>query len=102
MLIATPKPRVVKLVLTKSGEGDFSVGGSARKAIHYEIKVEIGGVVGVVAPLIGKAPPDIQIWTTGGLAPTFVREQGPLYPEGPVMTIQLASPVWPESAKSGY
>jgi hypothetical protein len=101
MLVATPKPRLVKLVIAKSGEDDFSLGGSARKAIHYEIKIDLGGVAGVVAPLIGKAPPNIQIWTVGGQAPVLVREQGPLYPDGPMMTIQLTSPVWPESPKSG-
>ena len=95
MLVATPKPRVVKLVISKSGEDNFSLGGSPGKAVHYEIKIELGGVAGVVAPMIGKAPPNIQIWTVGGQAPTFVREQGPIYPEGPMMTIQLISPVWP-------
>jgi len=101
MLVFAPKPRVVKLVISKSGEGDFSLGGTARKAIHYEIKIDLGGVAGVIAPLIGKAPPNIQIWTVGGQAPVFAREQGPLYPDGPVMTIQLASPVWPESLQVG-
>jgi hypothetical protein len=96
MLVLTPKPRVVKLVFTQRGEEEFSLGGSPRKAIHYEIKIELGGVAGVIAPMIGKAPPDIQVWTVGGQAPTFVREQGPTYPDGPMMTIQLASPVWPE------
>jgi hypothetical protein len=99
MLVATPKPRVVKLVFSKRGEENFSVGGSPRKAIHYEIKIDLGGVAGVVAPLIGKEPPNIQIWTVGGKAATFIREQGPIYPDGPMMTIQLASPVWPESPK---
>jgi hypothetical protein len=74
------------------GEDNSYVAGSSRKAIHYNIKIELGGVAGVVAPLIGKAPPDIQIWTIGGPATSFAREQGPLYPEGPMMTIQLASP----------
>ena len=101
MLVATPKPRVVKLVFSKLCEEDFSIGGSPRKAIHYEIKIDLGGVAGVVAPLIGKEPPNIQIWTVGGEVPTFIREQGPLYPDGPMMTIQLASPVWPEQPKSG-
>jgi hypothetical protein len=101
MLVFAPKPRVVKLVISKSGEGDFSLSGTARKAIHYEIKIDLGGVAGVVAPVIGKAPPDIQIWTVGEQAPVFVREQGPLYADGPMMTIQLASPVWPESPKAG-
>lgn len=102
MLVAMPKPRVVKLVFTKIGDEESSLGGSALKAVHYEIKIELGGVAGVVAPLIGKTPPNIQIWTVGGQAPVFVKEQGPLYPDGPMMTIQLASPSWPESSKAGY
>ena len=53
-------------------------------------------LAGFVAPLIGKAPPNIEIWTVTGQAPTFVREQGPIYPDGPVMTIQLVSPTWPD------
>jgi hypothetical protein len=102
MIVATPKPRLVKLAISSAGEDTCSVVGVPRKAIHYEIKIELGGVAGVVAPLVGKAPPNIQIWAIGGDAPTFVKEQGPIYPEGPLMTIQLASPVWPRSPKSGY
>jgi hypothetical protein len=102
LLVATPKPRLVKLAISSRGEEPFSVVGSPRKAIHYEIKIELGGVAGVVAPLIGKEPPDIQLWISSGQAPTFVREQGQTYPEGPMMTIQLASPVWPDSPKPGY
>jgi hypothetical protein len=101
MIVATPKPRLVKLAISPDGEDTCSVVGSPHKAIHYEIKIELGGVAGVVAPLVGKAPPNIQIWAIGGNAPTFVRELGPLYSEGPMMTIQLASPAWHESAKPG-
>jgi hypothetical protein len=101
MLVAAPKPRLVKLVISSRGEDSFSLGSSSHKATHYEIKIELGGVAGIVAPVIGKAPPNIQIWIVGGDAATFVREQGPLYPEGPVTTIQLTSPVWPDSPKSG-
>ena len=100
MLVATPKPRIVKLVISSRGEEPFSVVGSSRQAIHYEIKIDLGGVAGVVAPVIGKQPPNLQAWIIGGQAPTLLREQGPIYPEGPVMTIELASPVWPDSAKS--
>jgi hypothetical protein len=94
MVIARPKPRLVKLVITNVGEDRCFVGGSARKAIHYEIKIDLGGIAGVVAPIIGKEPPHIQLWTIGGAATVFARERGPLYPEGPMMTIQLASPNW--------
>jgi hypothetical protein len=40
MVVATPKPRLVKLVITSQGEDSFSTGGSSRKAIHYVVKVE--------------------------------------------------------------
>lgn len=101
MLVATPKLRVVKLVISPHGEEPFSVGGSPRQGIHYEIKIDLGGVAGVVAPLIGKEPPNIQMWIVGGQAPTFIREQGPIYPDGPITTIELASPEWPDSAAQG-
>lgn len=100
ILVATPKPRLVKLLVTRAGEDTFLIADSTRKALHYEIKIEIGGLAGLVAPLIGKAPPNIQIWLVGGEAPTFLREQGPLFEGGPIMTIQLASPVWGDSAKA--
>ena len=99
LLSATPKPRVVKLDIASVGEENFSIVGSPRKAIHNEIKIELGGIAGVVAPMIGKEPPNIELWFLGGQAPVFLREQGPIYPEGPMMTIQLVSPEWPDSAK---
>jgi hypothetical protein len=101
IVVATPKPRLVKLMISSVGEDPISVVGSSRKALHYEIKIDIGGIAGLVAPLVGKAPPNIEIWILGGPAPTFLREQGPIYPEGPVMTIQLASPAWPDAQKAG-
>ena len=101
MVVAAPNPLVAKLVIAKIGEDNYSLVGTARKAVHYEIKIVLGGVAGFVAPLIGKAPPNIEIWTVTGQAPTFVREQGPIYPDGPVMTIQLISPTWSDSSKSG-
>jgi hypothetical protein len=64
--------------------------------MRFRLKIEIGGVAGVIAPLIGKAPPEIYIWIAGGEAPAFVREEGPLYESGPIWVIQLSSPVWPD------
>jgi hypothetical protein len=101
MLVLTPKPRVVKLIISPQSEEPFSVVGSTHKAMHYEIKIQIGGIAGLVAPMVGKAPPNIQIWVVGGQAPVFVREKGPIYAEGPVMTIEQTSPVWPDSSKQG-
>ena len=98
MLVATPKLRLVKLVISPRGEEPFSLSGSSRKALRFEIRIELGGVAGVVAPLIGKEPPTIQIWIAEGPAPGFVREEGPFFEGGPIWTIELASPVWPDSS----
>ena len=99
MVVLTPKPRVVKLVVSKLHDDNISVVGVPRKATHYEIKIDLGGVIGVIAPLVGKAPPNIQAWVIGGNPPTFARDVAPLYSEGPLMTLQLASPTWPEETK---
>lgn len=93
MVVAAPKPRLVKLAISPRGEEPFSILGSPRRAMRFEIRFELGGVAGVVAPLIGKQPPNIQIWIVEGPAPGFVKEQGPGYEGGPIWTIELASPV---------
>jgi hypothetical protein len=95
---ATPKPRLVKLEITPAGEDSFSIGGSARKATHYVVKVELGGVAGVIAPIIGKQPLDSHVWILGGEAPAFVKSEAPLFEGGPLWRIELLSPVWPKAA----
>lgn len=95
LVAATPKPRLVKLAITPQGEEPFSIGGSRHRATHYVVRVEIGGVAGLVAPLLGKQPPDTHVWILGGEAPAFVKSEGPLYLGGPIWRIELASPVWP-------
>jgi len=95
MLAATPKPRLVKLAITSQGEEPFSVAGSGRKATHFVVKIERGGAAGIVAPIIGKQPPDIHVWILEGEAPAFVKSEGPLFFGGPIWRIELASPVWP-------
>ncbi len=95
MVAAGPKPRVVSLLVSPAGEDSFTIGGSARKATHYVVKVKIGGIAGIVAPLIGKQPPDSHVWILPGDAPAFVKSEGPLAPDGPVWRIELASPTYP-------
>ena len=88
MLAATPKPRMVKLAITSQGEEPFSISGSSRKATHYVVKVEIGGAAGLIAPLLGKQPPDTHVWILGGEAPAFVKSEGPLFVGGPIWRIR--------------
>jgi hypothetical protein len=97
---ATPKPRLVKLKVTAAGADPFSVAGSGRRATHYVIKVDIGGIAGLVAPLVGKEPPDSHVWILEGEAPAFVRSEAPLFMGGPLVRTDLTSPVWPDQRRS--
>jgi len=94
MVAAAPKPRLVKLLISPEGEESVSAGGSSHKATRYVLKVDIGGVAGVVAPLVGKQPQDTHIWILGGDAPSFAKPEGPMYGSGPIWRIELTSPDW--------
>jgi hypothetical protein len=100
MVVAAPKPRVVKLSVSAQGKDPFTVAGSRREALHYVIKVEIGGLAGLMAPLLGKQPPDAHVWIIGGEAPTFVKSETLSFLGGPVWRTELASPVWPKSEEA--
>ena len=88
----TEKPRLIKVSVKPAGELDFSIGGTPRKATHFVLHVELGGVAGVIAPIIGKQPPDSHIWILGGSSPAFIREEGQLYEGGPIWRIEQISP----------
>ncbi len=100
-IAATPKPRLVKLAITPEGEETFWAAGTPHRATRYDVKVELGGLAGVIAPLLGKQPQDAHVWILGGRAPAFVRMEGPLYQGGPLWRIELTSPVWHQSERSG-
>jgi hypothetical protein len=95
MVVATPKPRLVKLALSSVGDETFTTGNLARKATHYVVKIEIGGMAGLVAPLLGKQPQDTHVWILGGEAPAFVKSEGPMFLGGPLWRIEQVSPVFP-------
>ncbi len=92
---ATPKPQLVKLAISEVGQEPLTTGGTVRKAMHYVLKVDIGGIKGLMAPLVGKQPADSHVWILGGGAPAFVKSEQALYANGPVWRIELVSPVWP-------
>ena len=93
-IVTTPKPRLVKLAIHREGQVNFRVAGSRHPATHFRIHIEIGGIEGVVAPVIGKEPPDYGAWISAGEAPTFLKMRGILYEGGPIWTLQLTSPEW--------
>jgi hypothetical protein len=99
MVAATPKPRLVKVVISPEGEDSFIVGGNTHKATRYVLKPELGGITGFIAPIIGKQPPDALIWILRGDAPAFLKSESTFYVGGPVWRIELTSPAWPAPGK---
>jgi hypothetical protein len=91
---ATSKPRLVKLSIEPEGEETFWAAGEQHKATRFDVKVELGGVGGVVARIVGKEPKDTYVWILEGKAPAFVRMEGQFYEGGPIWRIELTSPIW--------
>jgi hypothetical protein len=86
------KPRLIHLSIRPMGTLPFRVGAFHRKATDFVLHVELGGIAGVVAPVIGKQPADYHIWLQNGVPPAFVREEGPLYEGGPIWRMEQTSP----------
>ena len=96
---ATPKPRVITLQIKRGPDATFTTAGVRRTATHFVLEPHIGGVAGVVAPLVGKQPPDAHVSILGGDAPAFVRSESPLFNGGPMVRIELVSPAWPSASQ---
>jgi hypothetical protein len=95
-LALTPKARLVKLKIIAMGSDGFSIAGSPRTAAHFVVQVDLGGVAGIIAPLVGKQPTDSHVWILEGEAPAFVRSEAFLAVGGPVWRTDLESPTWPK------
>jgi hypothetical protein len=91
----TDKPRLIHVSIKPAGEVPFTIAGTKRKAVDFVLHIELGGITGVIAPLIGKQPPDYHIWILPGTSPAFIREKGPLYEGGPIWRIEQVSPEFP-------
>jgi hypothetical protein len=96
MLAPASKPRLVKVTATSTGEIPVTTGSLRRSAIDYQLKIDIGGLSKIVAPLIGKAPADMHIWIIPGEAPAFIRQQGQFFVGGPIWTVEQTIPTLPK------
>jgi hypothetical protein len=88
-----PKPRLVSLEIAPSGSKRVMIGSHAETAVRFSLKPKLGAVLGFLAKLTGKMPPDSYAWIVTEGAPTFVRFEGPLY-NGPIWRMELAVPNW--------
>ncbi len=88
--------RLIQLSIDLAGEEPFfPVMGVRRKATVFRVHPELGGVAGVIAPVIGKQPKDVFVWILEGEVPGLVREIGPLEQGGPVISVEPAGASYP-------
>lgn len=90
----TPEPRLIGLEIARAGSQRVMLGQHAETAVHFKLKPKLGALLRVFATLMGKAPPDSDVWIITDDVPAFVRFEGPLF-TGPVWRMNLTSPSWP-------
>ncbi|HEY4010653.1 MAG TPA: hypothetical protein VGM11_10920 [Acidobacteriaceae bacterium] len=81
--------RIVRILISPEGEQSFRAGGQTLKATVFRIHPELGGIIGVIASLIGLQPKDVTVWILEGEQPAVVRIVGQLGGYGPVVDSQL-------------
>ena len=100
MVVATPEPRLVTLEIAAAAAEMFSKGDRRRTVTEYTLKPNIGGLKGLLAPLVGKQPADAHVWILEGTAPAFLAAEQQFYPDGPLWRIELSVPQWQEGPQS--
>jgi hypothetical protein len=98
MIVYAGKPRAIHLDVTSAGTQTFHIAGVTRKATVFRLKPEIGGAAGVIAPIIGKQPPDILISVLEGDPPVILRIVQQLAQDTPTLDIQLAGTTFPKNS----
>ena len=63
--------------------------GHTLKAALFRIHPELGGIVGLIARLIGIQPKDVMVWVLEGEDPAVVRIVGQLGGYGPLLSSEL-------------
>ena len=93
MLAFTPKPRLLRVEYVPGDQESFRVGGASRTARRYVMKVEVPGIAGALATVIGKDPPDVTYWIAQPI-PAFLKFEGSMFLNGPVWRIEPTGARW--------
>jgi hypothetical protein len=89
MLAPVGGGRLIRLLISSEGEQAFHTTEQTLKATVFRVHPELGGIVGVIAPLIGLQPKDVMVWVLEGEEPAVVRIVGQLGGYGPVVNSEL-------------
>jgi len=83
------KGRLIHVLISPEGERPFRMAGQAQKATVFRIHPELGGIVGLIAQLIGLQPKDVMVWVLEGDEPAVVRIVGQMGGSGPVVSSEM-------------
>jgi hypothetical protein len=81
--------RLIRILISPEGEQPFHKTGQTLKATVFRIHPELGGILGVIATLLGLQPKDVMVWVLEGEEPAVVRVVGQLGGFGPLVSSEL-------------
>ena len=79
LLAFTPRPTVLKMELSATGEETVLIGDAPQAAVSWKLRPQLG----LMASMLVSDLPDLRLWILTGSAPAFLRFEGPLYFMGP-------------------
>jgi hypothetical protein len=89
MLAPVGGGRLVRLLISTEDEQTVHLAGQTLKATVFRIHPELGGIVGVIARLLGLQPKDVMVWVLEGEEPAVAVIVGQFGGSGPVLSSEL-------------
>jgi hypothetical protein len=89
MLAPVGGGRLIRLLIWPEEEQTVHLAGQAFKATVFRIHPELGGIVSVIARLLGLQPKDVMVWVLEGEEPAVAVVVGQLGGYGPVVSSDL-------------
>jgi hypothetical protein len=89
MLAPVGGGRLVRLLISSEDEQTIQLEGRTLKAIVFRIHPELGGIVSMIARLIGLQPKDVVVWVRDSEEPAVLVIVGQLGGYGPVVSSDL-------------
>jgi hypothetical protein len=89
MLAPAGGGRLIRLLISPEEEQTVQLSGRSLKATVFRVHPELGGIVSVIARLLGIQPKDVMVWVLEGEEPAVAVVVGQLGGSGPVVSADL-------------
>lgn len=89
MLAPVGGGRLIRLLISPEEEQTVHLAGQTLKATVFRVHPELGGIVSVIARLLGLQPKDVMVWVLEGEEPAVAVVVGQLGGSGPVVSADL-------------